>query len=142
MTRSGDVLRSVLSTHHILGDILPAFVPYTLVLAVFGAFVIWNGGIVLGRSLKVGSTGPQLIDARSSGDKANHIPAFHIPQVYYFIGFSTAFGWPVLLSAHGGLRSLARDVQHRMFGTHRCLAFFLFPLYRLTGSPSSAAETL
>lgn len=32
----------------ILPDILPAFVPYTLVLAAFGAFVVWNGGIVLG----------------------------------------------------------------------------------------------
>ena len=133
MTRSGDVLRSVLSTRHILGDILPAFVPYTLVLTVFGAFVIWNGGIVLGGLLRVDPTWPQLIDVRSSGDKANHIPSFHIPQVYYFIGFSTAFGWPVLLSANGGPRSLVRDVQYRMLGTRRCFAF-LFPFllfYRL-----------
>jgi alpha-1,2-glucosyltransferase len=44
----GDVAQSVLSAPKILGDILPAFVPYTVVLTLFGAFVVWNGGIVLG----------------------------------------------------------------------------------------------
>ena len=32
----------------ILPDILPPFIPYALTLALFGGFVIWNGGIVLG----------------------------------------------------------------------------------------------
>ncbi|KAH9487053.1 hypothetical protein JR316_0001119 [Psilocybe cubensis] len=31
----------------VLPDILFAFIPYTFVLAIFGAFVVWNGGIVL-----------------------------------------------------------------------------------------------
>jgi alpha-1,2-glucosyltransferase len=44
----GDLVQSVLSAPKILGDILPAFAPYALVLALFGAFVVWNGGIVLG----------------------------------------------------------------------------------------------
>lgn len=44
----GDLVQSVLSAPKILGDILPAFVPYALVLALFGASVVWNGGIVLG----------------------------------------------------------------------------------------------
>ena len=25
------------------------------------------------------------------GDKSNHVPAFHVPQIYYFVGFATAF---------------------------------------------------
>lgn len=53
------------------------------------------------------------------GDKANHIPAFHVPQLYYFIGFTTAFGWPVLISG-GDPRILVHDVWKRMFGGKMC----------------------
>ena len=45
---SGDLGNCLRSVPWILLDILPSFVPYTLVLASFGAFVVWNGGIVLG----------------------------------------------------------------------------------------------
>jgi alpha-1,2-glucosyltransferase len=38
----------MLSVPAILPDILPPFIPYALTLALFGGFVIWNGGIVLG----------------------------------------------------------------------------------------------
>jgi hypothetical protein len=31
-----------------LPELFPAFVPYAIVLALFGGFVVWNGGIVLG----------------------------------------------------------------------------------------------
>ncbi|KAF5377620.1 hypothetical protein D9615_005107 [Tricholomella constricta] len=94
----GDLVKSVLSAPGVLVDILPSLVPYMLVLAVFGAFVAWNGGIVL-------------------GDKDNHVPAFHVPQLYYFIAFTTALGWPVLISGPGGPRRLVRDVWYRMFGS-------------------------
>ena len=40
------------------------------------AFVGWNGGIVL-------------------GDKANHVPALHLPQALYFVAFAAAFAAPV-----------------------------------------------
>ncbi|KAJ7293771.1 glucosyltransferase [Mycena rebaudengoi] len=92
-----DLVRSLFSVPKILGDIILAFVPYALVLCLFGAFVVWNGGIVL-------------------GDKSNHIPSLHIPQVYYFVAFSAAFGWPVLISGEGGLLGLVREVRRRMFG--------------------------
>lgn len=52
-----------------------------------------------------------------SGDKSNHIPSLHIPQLYYFIAFSTFFGWPVLISGPGGAPSLFRGVWSRMLGT-------------------------
>ena len=44
----GDLPRSLLSVLKVLPDIFPAFVPYMLVLAVFAALVVWNGGVVLG----------------------------------------------------------------------------------------------
>jgi alpha-1,2-glucosyltransferase len=94
---SGDLVRSVLSTPKIILDILPSFVPYALVLVIFGAFVVWNGGIVL-------------------GDKANHVPSLHVPQIYYFVAFATLFGWPALASGEGGILGLIRDIHSRMFG--------------------------
>jgi len=92
-----DLPRSLLSVLKVLPDILPAFVPYTLVLATFMAFVVWNGGIVL-------------------GDKSNHVPVAHIPQLYYFIASTTFFGWPVLISTPDGILGLTRGVWSCMFG--------------------------
>jgi DIE2/ALG10 family len=43
-----DIPRILIDLPKILPEILPSFVPYFLVLLAFGAFVIWNGGIVLG----------------------------------------------------------------------------------------------
>jgi len=95
-----DLVRSVRSAPTILPDILPAFVPYALTLGLFGGFVGWNGGIVL-------------------GDKSNHAPSLHPPQLYYFIAFATIMGWPALVSGNGGWKVLANDVQDRIFGNRR-----------------------
>ncbi|KAI0308030.1 alpha-2-glucosyltransferase Alg10 [Multifurca ochricompacta] len=95
-----DLVRSVLSVSGILADILPALVPYVLVLVLFGVFVVWNGGIVL-------------------GDKSNHVPSLHIPQLYYFIAFATMMGWPALLSGDGGWKMLINGVRKRIFGSRR-----------------------
>ncbi len=43
-----DLARSVFNVPRILPDIVPALVPYTPLLASFGGFVVWNGGVVLG----------------------------------------------------------------------------------------------
>ncbi|KAF7306547.1 hypothetical protein MIND_00446000 [Mycena indigotica] len=96
--RPNDIIKTLLSLPSVIRDILPAFVPYALVLIAFAAFVVWNGGIVL-------------------GDKSNHIPTLHVPQMYYFIAFSTAFGWPVLISGKHGVIGLVRQVYLRMFGS-------------------------
>ncbi|CCM00335.1 uncharacterized protein FIBRA_02365 [Fibroporia radiculosa] len=95
-----DLLHSARTLPGVIPEILPSFVPYALVLVGFGAFIVWNGGIVL-------------------GDKSNHIPALHVPQLYYFTGFATIFGWPALITGKGGLRGLARDIWGRMFGNKR-----------------------
>jgi hypothetical protein len=47
----------------VLPDLLPAFAPYALVLVAFGAFIVWNGGIVLGATPPSGMTGVQADDA-------------------------------------------------------------------------------
>jgi alpha-1,2-glucosyltransferase len=93
-----DLLYSIASFPRVVPRLLPQFIPYSIVLALFGAFVAWNGGIVL-------------------GDKSNHIPTLHIPQFYYFVGFTTILGWPVLLSAPGGFVNLLRGASKRMFGS-------------------------
>ena len=116
--------RSLLSVLKVLPDILPAFVPYTLVLAAFMAFVVWNGGIVLG---KIYSFNIWLATIRYDsqtfffasffqGDKSNHIPVLHIPQLYYFIASTTFFGWPILISTPDGILGLTRSVWSCMFG--------------------------
>ncbi|KZT65579.1 glycosyltransferase family 59 protein [Daedalea quercina L-15889] len=95
-----DLIHSLTSFPRVIPDLLGAFVPYALVLAGFGAFVVWNDGIVL-------------------GDKSNHVPALHVPQLYYFAGFATMLGWPALISGKGGPKALVRDVWERMFGSAR-----------------------
>lgn len=108
----------MISAPRVLPAILPAFIPYTLVLAVFGTFVVWNEGIVLGRLNQ-----PRLWEIHANygllGDKSNHIPSFHIPQLYYFIAAATFFGWPVLISGAGGALGLGRNIWSRMFGSNR-----------------------
>jgi len=52
-TWPGDLLRSVLDLPKILPDIILSSVPYMLVLASFAAFVLWNGGIVMGLCLSL-----------------------------------------------------------------------------------------
>ncbi|ETW87597.1 glycosyltransferase family 59 protein [Heterobasidion irregulare TC 32-1] len=90
-----DILRLMASAPKVLPDILLDFVPYALVCTIFGAFVVWNGGIVL-------------------GDKSNHIPSFHVPQLYYFVAFATMMGWPILVTSEGGPQKMLRDVGSRM----------------------------
>ncbi|BGP15488.1 glucosyltransferase [Rhodosporidiobolus nylandii] len=61
---------------------LPVLAPYSLVFGAAGAFVKWNGGVVL-------------------GDKANHVATLHVPQVYYFVLFACGFFVAPLLSSLG-----------------------------------------
>lgn len=56
---------------------------------------------------------------RLSGDKSNHIPSLHIPQVYYFLASATVLGWPALIGGVGGFYGLVCDVRARMIGGKR-----------------------
>lgn len=52
--------------------------PHVGFIASFAAFVIWNGGVVL-------------------GDKSNHMATIHLAQMLYIWPFILFFSWPVLL---------------------------------------------
>ncbi|KAI8843477.1 alpha-2-glucosyltransferase Alg10 [Chytriomyces cf. hyalinus JEL632] len=60
-----------LSIIHV-GFLITVLWPYLLSLTLFGGFIVWNGGIVL-------------------GDKSNHVAQPHVVQMLYFVGFSTFF---------------------------------------------------
>ncbi|GAA5867538.1 hypothetical protein JCM8547_001212 [Rhodosporidiobolus lusitaniae] len=59
--------------------LLPVLGAYLPVFCAAGAFVRWNGGIVL-------------------GDKQNHVATIHVPQLYYFLAFVGVFFAPSILS--------------------------------------------
>jgi alpha-1,2-glucosyltransferase len=125
---SGDLLQTFITVSSILSDILPSFIPYTLLLFSFGAFVAWNGGIVLGET-PFGTSFRFIFisDCRSrSGDKSNHALTLHVPQMYYFVAFCTLLGWPVLISGRSGMSGLVREVSWRMFGSRRLALFRVF----------------
>ncbi|KEQ84612.1 hypothetical protein M438DRAFT_397256 [Aureobasidium pullulans EXF-150] len=50
--------------------------PYILVLALFGSFVLWNGGVVL-------------------GDKSNHVATLHLPQMLYLWAYTSFFSFGI-----------------------------------------------
>ncbi|KAG8981857.1 glucosyltransferase [Tulasnella sp. JGI-2019a] len=82
-------------------NLISSFLPYLFALIGFVGFIVWNGGIVL-------------------GDKSNHVPSTHVPQIFYFIAFATAFAWPALLSGKKyGAIGLVKAVIKRMAGTWR-----------------------
>ncbi len=116
---TADILWSILSAPKVVPDLLANFIPYATVVAAFTGFVLWNGGIVLGMSVKSFAENNVHV---FPGDKSNHVPAFHVPQLYYFVGFATIMGWPVLISGGGGVLVLSRGVWFRMFGNRRCVA--------------------
>jgi alpha-1,2-glucosyltransferase len=55
--------------------LIVCFWPFFLLAFGFLGFLRGNGGIVL-------------------GDRSNHIAVVHLPQIFYFVGFSTAFLLP------------------------------------------------
>ncbi|KAK0208390.1 glucosyltransferase [Desarmillaria ectypa] len=93
-----DLIQILKSAPAVLPELLRSFVPYMLLLGLCVVFVTWNGGIVM-------------------GDKSNHVPVVHIPQMYYFVAFATAFGWPILISGDRGVVGLIGDLRNRMFGS-------------------------
>ncbi|KAJ3092045.1 glucosyltransferase [Quaeritorhiza haematococci] len=64
---------------------------YILVAVAFVAFVWWNGGIVI-------------------GDKSNHVATTHIPQMYYFAGFTAFFAF-FASDIWGALREVPKKVK-------------------------------
>ncbi|KAK8202896.1 putative glucosyltransferase [Phyllosticta capitalensis] len=57
--------------------VVSAAAPYAILVGLFGAFVVWNGGVVL-------------------GDKSNHIATLHLPQMLYIWPYILFFSFPIL----------------------------------------------
>ncbi|GAA5842948.1 hypothetical protein JCM9279_004038 [Rhodotorula babjevae] len=79
--------RSALKHPRALGPVLMAYLP---VFGLAAAFVVWNGGIVL-------------------GDKSNHSPTVHVPQLFYCIAFAAVFFAPHLIGVPE-LKQVARTL--------------------------------
>ncbi|OJZ91753.1 glycosyltransferase family 59 protein [Aspergillus luchuensis CBS 106.47] len=62
-----------------LGSVISSAIPYLLILAGFGGFVLWNDGVVLGH-------------------KEYHTAGLHLPQMLYIWPYFVFFSWPLLLS--------------------------------------------
>ncbi|KAL0262922.1 glucosyltransferase [Diplodia seriata] len=58
--------------------VIYSIAPYTALIALFGGFVAWNGGVVL-------------------GDKSNHVATLHTPQMLYIWPYTLFFSFPILL---------------------------------------------
>ena len=56
-------------------DIIKILQPFIALIAAFGTFILINGGVVL-------------------GDKSNHVPAIHTPQLLYLWPYLCFFSWP------------------------------------------------
>lgn len=117
-----DFIISVLTVIAERATVFPLIPPYVAGFVGFLAFVVWNGGIVLGQSVSINplSNLPNwysLDGPRLTGDKSNHVPAIHIPQLYYGVAFATAFGWPVLFTGRHGVFRLLKNIYLRSFWT-------------------------
>ncbi|GKZ36843.1 glucosyltransferase [Aspergillus brasiliensis] len=77
-----------------LGSVISSALPYLLILAGFGGFVLWNDGVVLGRS--IGRVASARLTA--AGHKEYHTAGLHLPQMLYIWPYFVFFSWPLLLS--------------------------------------------
>ncbi|CDZ98588.1 Alpha-1,2 glucosyltransferase/transcriptional activator [Phaffia rhodozyma] len=82
-------------------ELMPVAVPYIPTLIAFGAFIRWNGGIVLGH-------------------KEMHEATLHFPQLGYFLAFATLLGWPILLD-RGVTELLKRAIKDGFGGIRQAL---------------------
>ncbi|XP_054974153.1 dol-P-Glc:Glc(2)Man(9)GlcNAc(2)-PP-Dol alpha-1,2-glucosyltransferase [Sorex araneus] len=86
--------------------------PYVLLGLLFGAFVVLNGGIVV-------------------GDRSSHEACLHVPQLFYFCAFTLCFSAPHLLSV-GRLRAFLRLAWRRRGACALLTALGLVAVWRFT----------
>ncbi|KAH9828358.1 glycosyltransferase family 59 protein [Teratosphaeria destructans] len=73
----GVCLARVLTEPKALVNLVMALSPFIALLSLFTAFVLSNGGVVL-------------------GDKSNHVATLHVPQMLYIWPFLAFFSWPII----------------------------------------------
>lgn len=67
---------------------------YIVFILGFGAFVAWNGGVVLGNTFVIMRRACLLTII---GDKSNHVATMHFPQMLYIWAYMMFFSFPVIL---------------------------------------------
>jgi alpha-1,2-glucosyltransferase len=76
---------------------LGIILPYITLILLFAAFIVWNGGVVLGMA----ALAPFHIYIESlhifTGDKSNHIATIHLPQMLYLQPYILFFSFPLLI---------------------------------------------
>ena len=72
--------------------LLRSLIPYVVIMASFVAFVVLNGGVVLGKSAITLVPGYVLTHV---GDKSNHVATLHLAQVLYVWPYITFFSIPL-----------------------------------------------
>lgn len=91
---------------------------YGLVVLVFGAFVLWNGGIVV-------------------GDRTQHKACLNFPQIFYLLLFTLAFSSSVMLFPQdilSNLKSLQSTLKKplQIIGLFLAAAIMIFIVYKFT----------
>lgn len=78
--------------------VLRALPPYLILLAAFGSFVMWNGGVVLGTFGLYYSRCRcnHFRLPRCAGDKDNHVASIHLAQMLYIWPYFVFFSFPML----------------------------------------------
>lgn len=93
-----------------LPDVLRRLFSYLLILCGFVGFVVWNGGVVLGRrsQFEIRSLFASYAEV-SEGDKDNHIASVHLAQMLYIWPYIAFFSAPILLPCI--INTLVRQVD-------------------------------
>ncbi|XP_037745026.1 dol-P-Glc:Glc(2)Man(9)GlcNAc(2)-PP-Dol alpha-1,2-glucosyltransferase isoform X1 [Chelonia mydas] len=86
--------------------------PYILLVIVFFAFVVINGGIVV-------------------GDRSSHEACFHIPQLFYFFSFTLFFSFPHLMTPNK-IGNFLRSVRKHLIQYSILIAISLFLVWKFT----------
>lgn len=97
--------------------------PYIPVAVVFVAFLLWNGGIVL-------------------GDKSMHVAVLHIPQLYYFIAFTAIFVSPHILNRTIVAKTLVSFFGSTMYVTRNALTLFSSDVFQTSQSHDSVDSNM
>ncbi|CAO3658524.1 unnamed protein product [Umbelopsis vinacea] len=74
-----------------LGKLIPRLMTYILSALLFGSFIYWNKGIVL-------------------GDHTAHVAGLHFPQLFYYVSFLTFFALPFMVDAKI-MKSMVKQLQ-------------------------------
>jgi hypothetical protein len=79
-------------------SIVASVIPHIIILGAFGAFVLWNDGVVLGKFIKTFCRGSEIdkLMIHDTGHKEFHTAGIHLAQMLYIWPYFVFFSWPIL----------------------------------------------